>query len=128
MSAPSPYSWTDLFATKAAPKESLEFRVLNRGGTAFLILPKDRALAARALTLYAAQTDFAKGAKKALSLALRAGLPAGLNRVSLPFSAKDAFPNFLRSLVPGEAFPAFAILAGNPGGEGRRFILLLFDA
>jgi hypothetical protein len=123
-------SWTDLFAAKGPMDCALAMRVIKKAGEPFLILPESNALAARALTLYPAQTTFARAAKRGLSTALKFGLPTGLSDKEIQFSRDDAFPKFLIEMggAKANAFPELAILAGNPHAEGRRFIVLLFDA
>lgn len=129
MSGPSSISWTDLFSTNKPPDVSLELRVLKKAGEPFLILPSAPGLAAKSLSLYPAQRTKAKFARKMLGVAFSVGLPLPLHRASLQISTQGAFARFLMQLAGGEsrAFPSFAILAGNPNAEGRRFLLLLFD-
>lgn len=129
MSAPSSFSWTDLFSAKVPSNVTLNLRVLNKGGEPFLILPDARRLAAKSLSLYPAQRGKAKFAKKMLGVALSAGVPLPFNRVTVQISTQDPFVRFLMQVVGGkaDAIPPFAILAGNPGAEGRRFLVLLFD-
>ncbi|HSI13988.1 MAG TPA: hypothetical protein VK961_18215 [Chthoniobacter sp.] len=120
--------WRDLFAPPAVGVGSFtcSFRVLRRHGHDLLALPLPRRAAARALTLYAAQTRFARCSKALLSAALRAGLPVPLPRVDLPVAENDPLLTWLRETLGTTIPPALAILAGNPFAPGRRFILLAF--
>ena len=126
----APILWTDLFRTGEQPDFQMQMRVLKKHGEPFLILPGSAALAAEALSLYPAQMGKARIAKSALRLALQLRFPVPLERVNVPISRNDPLPRFLAGLVgakPGK-FPKLAILAGNPRVQGRRFVILLFDA
>jgi len=130
MPAFSPISWASLFESESPADFALVLRVLKKSGQPFLLLPLSPALAARALALYPAQSRFARVAKWTLGTSLRARLPLPMRCESVPVSLNDPFPRFLLNLtgMKTQEFPALAILAGNPLTEGRRFILLLFDA
>jgi hypothetical protein len=122
--------WRTLFED-ARPEQAVRvsLRVVRRGGDPFLLLPTEAAPAARALTLYPAQTLKARAAKTALRLALKLGLTRGLETTVLSLDTEDPFARFLCETV---RLPApmlrLAALAGNPRAEGRRFVFLLFDA
>ncbi|EEF57258.1 hypothetical protein [Pedosphaera parvula] len=129
MAASPPISWAELFQAKGQADCHLQFRTVKKAGQPFLLLPDSRLLAARSLSLYPAQTSKARLARKALSVALKLGMPLPLEKVTLAIVTGDPFASFLKELVGGKPgrFPSFALLAGNPNVEGRRFILLLFD-
>lgn len=120
--------WRDLFAPPAPGAEGgrCSFRVLRRHGHDLLALPVPQRAAARALTLYAAQTRFARWSKALLGAALGSGLPVPLARVDLPVAENDPLLAWFREMLGTTEMPALAILAGNPFAQGRRFILLGF--
>jgi Phosphotransferase enzyme family len=129
MAASSSIPWSKLFQTEGRPDCHLQFLTIKRAGQTFLLLPHSPLLAARALSLYPAQTSKARLAKKALFTALRVGIPLPLETATVDFSTTDPFASFLKELANNKTgkFPSLAILAGNPNAEGRRFILLLFN-
>ncbi len=118
--------WTSLFNAEAAvsPSRELSVRVVSRHGRPLLLLPDARLLAARGLTLYAAQTLPARFAKGVLGLALRLGVPIPLRKARLPVNAASPFSRFCSQWFPPERA---AILLGNPAAPGQRFIILGFD-
>lgn len=121
-------SWQDLFAGGDGPTAVVDVRIIMRGGQPFLVLPADSRAAARGLELYSAQTAKARVAKVLLKLALGWGLPVGLARGSVTVHLKAAFAEFLTKMGGGSGFPRLAILLGNPKAEGRRFVVMVFDA
>jgi hypothetical protein len=129
MAASSPISWSELFQTEGTPDFHLKFSIVKKAGQPFLLLPQSPSLAARSLSLYPAQSSKARLAKKALFMALRVGIPLPLEKATVGVSNGNSFVSYLKELIPGKTnkSPPFAILAGNPNAEGRRFILLLFD-
>jgi len=120
--------WRDLFSASAAGAGSgmCSFRMLRRHGHDLLALPLPHGAAARALTLYAAQTRFARWSKALLRAALGAGLPVPLSRIDLPVTENDPLLAWFREMLGTTDTPTLAILAGNPFAQGRRFILLAF--
>jgi hypothetical protein len=102
--------------------------VLMRHGQPLLYLPRKRGLALQALTLYPAQRPIARMARRILRLGCSAGLAPLLPTTTLSVPATAPLSRFLTRLTGGDTLPSFAILAGNPQAEGRRFILLVFDA
>jgi hypothetical protein len=124
--------WRELFVPCAhgGARTTVELSVVRRGGQPFLFLPTETRLAARALELYPAQTAKARAAKFVFNLALQLGLKLRLKKISLPLADDDPFARFLvRTAKLREGIsPRFAVLAGNPRAEGRRFVFLLFDA
>lgn len=127
MSAPSNFSWADLFTSKSPADFTLELRVIKKSGQPFLFVPSSSSLAAHALSLYPAQTTRAKLARSALRTTILSRIPLALEKSTVTLASKDPFPKFLANLVNAATLPPLAILAGNPGAEGRRFVLLLFD-
>jgi hypothetical protein len=87
-------------------------------------------LAGETLSLYQAQTSRAKTFKTILRWMLGASLPLGSQKISLSISADEEFARFLASQAgcAQGTVPTMGILAGNPGGEGQRFVILLFDS
>jgi hypothetical protein len=69
-------------------------------------------------------------ARKILGWLFRTGLSYGTEKVSVTIPPKDEFVMFLASLAAVEVgkIPHFGILAGNPGSDGQRFLVLVFDA
>ncbi|MDB6023335.1 MAG: hypothetical protein JWQ04_3192 [Pedosphaera sp.] len=122
-------SWTELFAAEGADDFKLEMRVIQKGGQPFIMLPPAPEMAAKGLSLYPAQTRFARAAKRILGAALLTRIPVPLRRVAIQLSRNDPFARFLIKLAGGKSqkIPPFAIIAGNPRTEGRRFLVLLFD-
>ncbi|MCU0784711.1 MAG: hypothetical protein MUF81_11840 [Verrucomicrobia bacterium] len=132
MTAPLAGDWQELFAPCAPDRAraTIELNVVRRDGQPFLLLPTQARLASRSLALYPAQTTKARAAKLLFNFALRLGLKPRLEKIPLPLADDDPFARFLAETakVTGGIFPRFAILAGNPRAEGRRFVFLLFDA
>jgi hypothetical protein len=120
-------SWEGIFATATQTDFSLSARVIKKAGAPFIVLPEPAPLAAKGLALYPAQTGFAKIAKGALQIALRARVPIKSQKVKVALSLGDPFPRFIKEVSRVEPFPNLAILLGNPSAAGRRFIMLLFD-
>ncbi|MEK7706668.1 MAG: hypothetical protein AAB380_01570, partial [Verrucomicrobiota bacterium] len=124
--------WRELFAPCVAggAQVTIELNVVRRGGQLFLLLPAETRLAAKALALYPAQTAKARAAKLLFNFALCVGLKPRLEKISLPLAEDDPFARFLAQTakLPEGILPRFAILAGNPRAEGRRFVFLLFNA
>jgi hypothetical protein len=124
----APIFRSELFETSGGADFILAVRIIKKSGEPWLILPQERELAVQGLSLYPAQTAFAKRARQMVGIALRLGLPMKSERAEMQFSREDSFVRFLQGLTPGgeKSFPSFAMLAGNPKATGRRFILLLF--
>lgn len=121
-------AWRDfLRATDAsAPTRSVKFRVLVRRGRDWLVLPSNRARAAKSLALYAAQRFPARIAKYCLRMGLRLFLPT--RQRTLAVSDDAPFPRFLAALAgTSPHMPEVGILAGNPAAEGARYVFLVFD-
>jgi hypothetical protein len=125
-------SWFDLFTAEndRGPVVSLDMRAVRRHGQPFLLLPAAPALAARSLSLYPAQSRRARTARKLLAWLLLTRCPWGLEKLALKILPDDSFIGFLTKLagLPRARCPAFAVLAGNPATQGRRFVILVFDA
>ena len=124
-------SWVSLFTPSdepASPTVTQTFRVLRKQGEPWLILPTGAGPAARALSLYPAQSWLARLARFALRQTLRFGLPVAADRAEVAVASADKFPQFLRGLAGTETFPPLAILAGNPKQTGRRFLILVFNS
>ncbi len=132
MMQPPPNFWEALFPAPADPEQCvrIEMRLLRKSGRPLLLLPVQPRPAAATLALYPAQTRRARAARTLLRWLLRASLPLGTERVSIAVSPTDPFVPFLSSLAaaPVPQLPALGILAGNPGSEGQRLLLLVFDA
>jgi hypothetical protein len=120
--------WRDVFSAPVAGggNDTCSFRVLRRHGHDLLVLPLPHRAAARALTLYAAQTRFARWSKALLRAAFATGLPMPLPRVDLRVAQDDPLLAWFREILGTAEMPVLAILAGNPFAQGRRFILLAF--
>ncbi len=125
-------TWFELFAAEndRGPIISLDMRVVKKRVQPFLLFPADPALAVRSLSLYPAQTRRARAGRKLLAWLLRARWPCRLEKVALKISSDNSFTAFLSKLagLRSAACPAFAVLAGNPETQGRRFVVLVFDA
>ena len=121
--------WTPLLGAREGGGVPLTLRVLRKRGRAFLALPRASRAALTALSLYPAQTPRARAARSLLGWLLRFGIPAGTSTVTVAVSPQDPFVAFLASLAAAAAggIPPCGVLAGNPGNEGRRFVLLVFD-
>lgn len=120
--------WRDLFSVPATGESgrTYSFRVLRRRGHDLLALPMPRRAATRALTLYAAQTRFARWSKALLRLALSSGMPVPLPRVNLAIAPRDPLLTWLQEMAGTPGAPVVAILAGNPFSQGRRFVILAY--
>ena len=127
MSERPPIPWQELFKRNGGEVVHVEFRVLHKAGLPFLLLPQNAKLAARALSLYPAQSTPARFAKIALRWALRTKLPLPLKTERIEIATDDPFVRFLKELAGAENPPPIAILPGNPRAPGRRFIVLVFD-
>jgi hypothetical protein len=121
--------WTPLLGAGEKPGVPLLMRMLRKQGRPFLLLPLDPRPALATLSLYPAQTPRARLARKILGWLLRFRIGLGTSAVSISVRHEDPFITFLASLAgPARGgIPTCGILAGNPGNEGRRCILLLFD-
>lgn len=130
MSGQNPAVWQDLFFANdhSAPRTLIKVRIIQRSGQPFLILPAHSHLASQAFALYPAQTFLARLARFSLGLALSLKLPAAGPAFSLHINCEEPFATFLTQVAGGPPFPRFAILTGNPKAEGRRFVILLFNA
>jgi len=132
MMQPPPNFWEALFPAPADLEQCVrvEMRLLRKSGRPLLLLPVQPRPAAATLALYPAQTRRARAARTLLRWLLRASLPLGTERISVAVSPTDPFVPFLSSLAaaPVPQLPALGILAGNPGSEGQRLLLLVFDA
>jgi len=132
MMRPPQNFWEELFTAPAEPGKAVrvEMRLLRRRGRPFLLLPGQPRPASVTMDLYPAQTSRARAARTLLRWLLRASLPLGTEKVSLAVSLADPFVKFLSSLAggPTEGLPTLGILAGNPMSEGKRLLLLVFDA
>jgi hypothetical protein len=120
--------WRDLFTRPTANEigRKVSFRVLRRRGHDLLALPMENRAAARALTLYAAQTRAARLAKTVFHAALSCGLPVPLARVELAIAPTDPVFAWLQEMIGQAEAPLISVLAGNPFARGRRFIVLAF--
>lgn len=106
----------------------MRLRAIRRGGEPFLYLPARPILAARALTLYPAQTIKARGAKQLLGLALRLRLAVLPERIELKVNPEAPFARFLAQSADTSTLPNLAMLAGNPRALGRRYVFLVFNS
>jgi hypothetical protein len=131
MSVETQVQWRGLFRAAEGNEPSARFawRVLRKGGHAFLFLPGNSRFARHAITLYPAQTPKARAARFVLGAALRLRLPVSLERDQWIAAADDEFLKFMSGLVglPPEGLPTPAVLAGNPAGPGPRYVVLLDD-
>ncbi len=105
-----------------------QFVVLTRHGQPFLYLPRQRAQALQAITLYPAQRTAARLARSLIRRACTLGLTRLLPSIGLAMPADAPLSAFLRRVSGESRVPDLAVLAGNPNAPGRRYILLLFDA
>jgi hypothetical protein len=122
--------WNQLFSPGGEEGATVVLRVLRKQGRPFLALPPRGRAAVAALSLYPAQTGRARAAKTLWRWLLRAGAGVGTQSVSLTISRADPFAEFLASLTGAgrSGVPGLAILAGNPGSPGWRFVVLVLDA
>ena len=131
MSAPTDYSWRELFAPgeTGTGTTSLAFRVVRKGGQPFLFLPTSSRAAVTALALYPAQSFKARMARALLGIALRAGVAPGTELLAITVASAEPFLQFLAKTAGRSdgVGPKLAVLAGNPHAPGRRFVFLLFN-
>jgi len=122
--------WIRLFADGSASSgfDVRDFLSLRRHGEDFLFLPTKRSLSLRGLHLYQPQTRTARLGLYAVRSCLAAGFTRFLKKVEAPIGRQSALRQFVTGLSGGEQLPEFAVMAGNPRTEGRRFVLLAFDA
>ena len=113
-------SWRKLIEGDAEMDAVEHFRVVSRHGEDLLVLPADKALAVEGLSIYPAQTNFAKIARRGLGIALKLNLSFGQNRICLPVNRRGWLGELL-------GHSSFAILCGNPSAKGRRFVFLGFE-
>ncbi|MCS7337450.1 MAG: aminoglycoside phosphotransferase family protein [Verrucomicrobiae bacterium] len=120
--------WEKLFGVAAHGAQAVRFDwfVLRKHGHPFLFLPAAAPLARHGLTLYPAQTQFARCARALLHIAIRFRLPLPLQRETWIASAENEFLKFAARLVglDPRSIPTPAVLAGNPAGPGPRAMLL----
>ncbi len=128
MNPPSPTQpqWQDLFRDGRNRQTIVRWNVLQKNSEPFLILPHDAPTAIAALDLYAAQTARARFGKTVLRCLFQLRLPTPLHPVAEAIDPQSVFARFLARQAGTAQFPTLAILAGNPGTPGRRFVLLLF--
>jgi len=133
-------SWKRLFGGASASGPAavrVEVTVLRKAGEPLLIVPRSGAAGVASLDLYPAQTTFARAARSFWRLTLPYGWAAGAEQDEVLVDPKDPFVQFLSSSRDAAAparsagagrgnLPRFAILAGNPGAPGRRFLVLVF--
>ncbi len=74
-------SWRELIQGDAGKDDVEHFRVISRHGADFLVLPAEKALAVEGLSIYPAQTTFAKAARRGLGIALKLNLSVGQNPI-----------------------------------------------
>ena len=123
-----PTSWKDLFAAKSgSPTLALNFLSVKRLGHSLVII-KQGSPVGPALSLYAAQTPFARLAKSIWRLTLPLGVAPGLRRETVSVDRADPFLEFLRTISNTQTTPHFSVLAGNPTEPSRRFLLVPFDS
>ena len=126
MSPDAAHSWRDLFS--GGPEDSsIVLRTLKKNGEDFLLLPSGAQPAIHALSLYPAQTCFARMARKIIHLALQYKLPFPLEKTLIHIKPGARFEEFLTQLAGASRFPEIAILCGNARTAGRRFVVLVFD-
>jgi len=119
--------WTGLFAGTVS-SERMQMRVLRKHGEPLLILPADACLAAKAMSLYPAQTWLARTARAITQIALRNGIPLPLERVEFLWSWENPLAAFVAVQAASAGCPPCAILAGNARAAGRRFVIMPFGA
>lgn len=124
-----PPSWKALFGALPPSGEATELRVsvLRKSGEPLLILPRQCANPGLALQLYPAQSWKARLARQVWQITSHVGFIPGAGQDRLTIARNHPFPGFLRSLCAESGEGNFALLAGNPRGAGRRFVLLLMD-
>ncbi len=126
------YFWDELFGPGEGGESGVPvaMRLLRKRGRPFLLLPAQPSAAAAALELYPAQMLRARLAKAALRCLLRAGWPAGTERLTFTLASEAPFTRFVRARSGAEVprVPCFGVLAGNPAMESQRFLVLVFDA
>jgi hypothetical protein len=74
-----------------------------------------------------AQTWLARAARALTQSALANGIPLPLERTELVWSRENPLAAFVAAQASADS-PSCAILAGNPGPAGRRFIIMPFAA
>ena len=122
--------WTPLLGAGEGPGVSLVMRMLRKQGRPFLVLPLESGPALTTLSLYPAQTPRARAARALLGRFLQIGIPVGTRAIEVIVAPQDPFVAFLTSLAApaADGLPTCGILAGNPGSEGRRFVIPLFES
>jgi len=120
--------WLPLFADNGASSgfDLRRFRLLRRHGEQLLFLPDKQSLLLGGLPLYQPQTKKARVFLSAIRLCLGAGLAQVLPRVEATINRESTLATFMTRLGGTGVLPDFAVLAGNPRTEGRRFVLLAF--
>ncbi len=132
MARPEDSFWLELFPAGKEPAQivSHNMRAISRHGRPFLLVPAEGTMAAAALALYPAQKAAARALKALLTWSFRRGFGFLVRKVRLDVDSHDPVANFLNRFS-GQAplvIPPLAICAGNPGDQGRRFVVLVFDA
>ena len=123
-------AWLPLFADTSGSSgfDLRRFRLLRRHGEQLLFLPDKQSLLLGSLPLYQPQTKKARFFLSAIRLCLGTGLAQVLPRIDAPIGRESTLAKFMTKLGGSGTLPDFAVLAGNPRAEGRRFVFLAFDA
>ncbi len=122
--------WLELFPPPAAVARAIpvRFRLLCRRAEPLLLLPAAPRHVRASLSLYPAQTAKARLARSLVRLGLQLRLPLLTQAVKLEVDAAASFTRFVAGGESCKAMPACAVLLGNPHADGRRFVVLVFDA
>ena len=108
----------------------LTWRVIQRKGSPFLLLPKSAAAARAGLNLYSAQRTSARIARSVLGMVFRTPAAAAIPKLTVLGDTSSELLSFLdeRPGVFDLPFCPPAIMLGPRSDETQRFVMLAFDA
>jgi len=125
------FFWTELFpAVTGNRRQERRLRVVSKKRRPLLLIPERPAAAAVCLELYPAQRRAARYLRKLLQISFRLGCYPGCPALDLWIATESPLVGFLSTAarMPRGSLPEFGVLAGNSATEGRRYLMLLFNA
>lgn len=120
-------AFRSLFKPTTGRTTRLSFSILKRGESLLALLPQNSRHAREVVELYSAQTTRARGAKMAMTIALRAGWSPRLSKLVMEVAADDPLLQLIRKEgMDICADYSFGVLAGSIVDKKQRFIFTIF--